>query len=124
MFGVGCLWEPGTKPSAAGGWPCARTRAAGAPVHGPRPLTPITGRLACALPRIKKNDEVDPSARWKMWAGNSKGLRVVGGVRGAGRGVTVCLHRYVSSLNSRTRQGFQVPATLLGRGALAVYDLE
>ena len=33
----------------------------------------------------------------------------------------MCSRRYVSAENSRTRQGFQAPATLIWRGLLAVY---
>ena len=41
---------------------------------GTRPLTPITGWLACALPRIRTSDEVDPSARRKESAGQCEGF--------------------------------------------------
>ena len=93
---VFCVWEPGVQPSVVRGWLFARTRAAGAPVQGPRPLTRITGWLACALLRIKISDEVDPSARQK-WPNNAKGLRVVRGFKGVGDSITLSSRRYVSS---------------------------
>jgi len=49
---------------------------------------------------------------------------VVGNFRSAGKGVMVCSRRHVSSENPRTQHEFQAPSTLLGRGTLAVYELE
>jgi hypothetical protein len=60
----------------------------GAPLQGPRSL--ITGWLACALPRTRTPDEVDPSARRNMWDGKCEELEGVGGFRGAGWGATLC----------------------------------
>ena len=56
---------------------------------GSRPLTPITGWLACAMPRIRISDEVDPSARQK-WPRDANSVRVVRGVKGVESGVTLC----------------------------------
>ena len=55
---------------------------------------------------------------------NARSLRVVGNFRSAGKGVMVCSRRHVSSENPRTQHEFQAPSTLLGRGTLAVYELE
>ena len=94
---VCCVWEPGTKLSAARGWLVARTRAAGAPAQGTRPLTPIIGWLACALPRIRISNKVDPSARPGKWAGECEGSEVCKGFQGSREGcyillTPVCFH--------------------------------
>jgi hypothetical protein len=91
------VWDPVTQPSAARGWCRARTRAAGSPVQGPRSLTPITGCLACALPRIRISDEVDPSARQKCGPKNAKGLGWLGASRMQGEALR-CAHAGVLPL--------------------------
>ena len=75
--------------------------AEGRGIQGSRPLT----LLACALPRIRRSDQVDPSARRKMWYRKCEECVGGTGLQGCGKGRYVVFTPHVSSGNSRTRQG-------------------